>query len=65
MKNTLLAIALATASLTAVPAISHAADNNGAGGFFVNGNVGQSNLDKGIYDDTDTGYGVNLGYRWA
>ena len=65
MKNTLLVIAIATASLTAVPAISHAADNNGAGGFFVNGDVGQSSLDKGIYNDTDTGYGVNLGYRWA
>jgi opacity protein-like surface antigen len=64
MKNTLLAIALATASFAAVPAF--AADNgNGAGGFFVNGNVGQSNLSKGIYDDSDTGYGVNLGYRWA
>ncbi len=66
MKNTLLAIALASASLTVVPALGHAADNgNGAGGFFVNGNVGQSNLDKGIYNDNDTGYGVNLGYRWA
>lgn len=64
MKNTLLAIALAAASFAAVPAF--AADNgNGAGGFFVNGNVGQSNLSKGIYDDSDTGYGVNLGYRWA
>ena len=64
MKNTLLAIALAAASFAAVPAF--AADNsNGAGGFFVNGNVGQSNLSKGIYDDNDTGYGVNLGYRWA
>jgi len=64
MKNTLLAIALAAASFAAVPAF--AADNgNGAGGFFVNGNIGQSNLSKGIYDDNDTGYGVNLGYRWA
>jgi opacity protein-like surface antigen len=66
MKNTLLAIALAAASLTAIPGISQAADsNNGAGGFFVNGNVGQSNLSKGIYDDNDTGYGANVGYRWA
>ncbi len=63
MKNTLFAIALATASLATLPAVTHAADNNG--GFFVNGNVGRSTLDKGLYDDNDTGYGVNLGYRWA
>jgi opacity protein-like surface antigen len=63
MKNTLLAIALATASLAAVPAVSFAADNSG--GFFVNGNVGQSSLDKGLYNDDDTGYGVNAGYRWT
>jgi len=62
MKNTLFTLALATAA--AVPAISHA-DSAGNGGFFVNGNVGQSNLSKGVYDDNDTGYGVNLGYRWA
>jgi len=62
MKSTLFAIALVAASV--VPAVSHA-DTNGNGGFFVNGNVGQSNLSKGVYDDSDTGYGVNLGYRWA
>ena len=64
MKNTLFAIALATASLATLPAVSHAADGNN-GGFFVNGNVGRSSLDKGLYDDNDTAYGVNLGYRWA
>ncbi|MDR3386247.1 MAG: porin family protein [Rudaea sp.] len=64
MKNTLLAIALASAGMIAAPAISHAADGTNAG-FFVNGNVGQSNLDKGAYDDNDTGYGGNVGYRWA
>lgn len=63
MKNTLFAVALATASLATLPAVTHAADNNG--GFFVNGNIGRSTLDKGLYDDNDTGYGVNLGYRWA
>ncbi|HEY0180327.1 MAG TPA: porin family protein [Dokdonella sp.] len=62
MKNTILAIALATAGLAALPSVSHAADNSG---FFINGNVGQSSLSKGAYDDDDTGYGVNLGYRWA
>ncbi|WP_018974711.1 porin family protein [Rudaea cellulosilytica] len=62
MKNTLFAIALATASLAALPAVTHAAD--GAGGAFVNGNIGRSSLDKGLYDDNDTGYGINAGYRW-
>ena len=64
MRNTLLALALATAGLAVAPLYSHAAEN-GNGGFFVNGNVGQSNLSKGVYDDNDTAYGVNLGYRWA
>jgi len=62
MKNTLFAIALATASLATLPAVTHAADN--AGGAFVNGNIGRSSLDKGLYDDNDTGYGINAGYRW-
>jgi opacity protein-like surface antigen len=67
MKNTLLAIALATASLAAMPAVSHAQDssNGSNAGFFVNGNVGRSNLSKGVYDDNDTGYAANVGYRWA
>jgi len=66
MKNTLFAIALASGGLLAAPALSHAADpNNGNGGFFVNGNIGQSSLDKGAYDDNDTAYDLNLGYRWA
>jgi OOP family OmpA-OmpF porin/outer membrane immunogenic protein len=64
MKNTLFALALSAAGLAAAPLQSHAADN-GNGGFFVNGNIGQSNLSKGVYDDNDTAYGVNLGYRWA
>jgi opacity protein-like surface antigen len=63
MKNTLLAIAIATAGFAAFPVASHAADGNG--GFFVNGNVGRSTLNKGVYDDNDTGYGVNAGYRWS
>ena len=61
MKNTLLATALAAASFLALPA-AHA-DNTS--GFFINGNVGQSNFDKHGYDDTDTGFGANAGYRWA
>jgi OOP family OmpA-OmpF porin/outer membrane immunogenic protein len=62
MKTTLFTIALATAGLTAIPLTSHAADQSG---FFINGNVGQSNTSKGLYDDDDTGFGANVGYRWA
>jgi OOP family OmpA-OmpF porin/outer membrane immunogenic protein len=66
MKNTLLAVALAGATIAALPALSHAQDPaNGSGGFFVNGNIGQSNLSKGPYDDSDTAFGGNVGYRWA
>lgn len=61
MKNTLLAIAIATAGLSVLPA-AHATDTSG---FFINGNIGQSNLSKGGYDDSDTGYAANIGYRWA
>lgn len=62
MKNTLLAIALATVGFAALPA-AQAADNTG--GFFINGNIGRSNLSNGAYDDNDTGYAANVGYRWA
>jgi opacity protein-like surface antigen len=65
MKSTLLAIALATAGFAGAPALSHAADNNGAGGFFINGNIGESSVNHSGYNDTDTGYLGNIGYRWA
>ena len=65
MKSTLFAIALATAGFAVAPALSHAADNNGAGGFFINGNIGESSLDHQGYNDDDTGYMGNIGYRWA
>lgn len=66
MKNTIFAIALAAAGLAAAPALTQAQEGNaGNSGFFINGNVGQSNLSKGVYDDNDVGYGVNGGYRWA
>ena len=61
MKNTLLAIAIATVGLVVLPA-AHAADTSG---FFINGNIGQSNLSKGGYDDSANGYAANIGYRWA
>ena len=63
MRTTLIALALTAAGLAA-PAISHAADGDN-GGFFVNGGIGQSNLSKGAYNDNDTGYDANIGYRWA
>lgn len=65
MRTTLIALALMTAAgLAAAPAISHAA-NGDNGGFFVNGGIGQSNLNQGAYNGSDTGYDVNIGYRWA
>jgi opacity protein-like surface antigen len=62
MRNTLLAIALAAAGFAALPA-AHAADDHS--GFFINGNIGRSSLDQGVYNDDDTGYMGNVGYRWA
>lgn len=64
MKITLIALALTAAGLTAAPAISHAAEGDN-GGFFINGGIGQSNLSKDAYNDNDTGYDANIGYRWA
>jgi OOP family OmpA-OmpF porin/outer membrane immunogenic protein len=66
MKNTVFALALAAAGVATVPALAQAQEGNaGNSSFFVNGNVGQSNLSKGAYDDSDVGYDVNIGYRWA
>jgi OOP family OmpA-OmpF porin/outer membrane immunogenic protein len=66
MRNTVFAIALAAAGFGIMPASSYAQEGNaGNSAFFINGNVGQSNLSKGAYDDSDVGYGVNVGYRWA
>ena len=62
MKNTLFAIALAAVGFAAVPNLSHAADTSG---FFINGAVGRSNFSSGPFDDDDTGYLGNVGYRWA
>lgn len=64
MNVKLLSIALAGASLVGMASSSFAADDS-AGGFFVSGNAGKSSLSKGVYDDTDTGYGLNAGYRWS
>ena len=65
MNKKVLALALA-ASAVALPVLSMAQSaDQGAGGFFINGQVGRSDLDKGFYNDKDTGYGANVGYRWA
>jgi opacity protein-like surface antigen len=57
--------AFSTIALGLLPCIGHADTADGAAGFFVNGNFGQASLDKGLYNDTDTGYQVGVGYRWA
>lgn len=65
MKKTLLALALATAGTLVVPAAfaqSAPADN---AGWFINGNIGRSSIDHGPYDNHDTGYALNGGYRWS
>ena len=65
MNKKVLALAIA-ASAVALPVLSMAQSaDQGAGGFFINGQVGRSELDKGLYNDKDTGYGANVGYRWA
>jgi outer membrane autotransporter protein len=65
MKKTLLALALASTGLFAIPAAfaqSAPADN---GGWFINGNVGRTAINQGPYDNHDTGYALNGGYRWS
>lgn len=61
MNKTILAVAVATLGLVALPTLSQAADP----GFFLNGAIGRSNFDEHVFDDDDTGYKANLGYRWA
>lgn len=69
MKSNLAASFLACAGIIAASSVSHAEGGNG--GFFINGNIGQTklnnNFDENLYsnDTSDTGYGINGGYRWA
>lgn len=70
MRNTALVLAIAAAFVAAPGFIqeAHAQDASSTStdsGFFVNGNVGQSNIKHGINSGNDTGYAVNGGYRWA
>ena len=61
MKKTLIALAFIAAGSAAAP--SFAQSSNGTNGWFVNGNVGRSDVNKGRYDGHDIGYLVNGGYR--
>jgi len=63
MKKTLIALALVAAGAVAAPAFAQ--DVNPAAGWFVNGSVGRTSVDKGKYDGHDTGYALNGGYRWG
>lgn len=64
MKKTLLALALASTGLLAIPAAF--AQNTTTDNWFINGNVGRTAIDHGPYNNGhDTGYAINGGYRWA
>lgn len=66
MRNTAIVLALAAAGLfAAAPAFAQDTSPGADSGFFLNGNVGQSNIKHGINSGDDTGYAVNGGYRWA
>ena len=65
MKKTLLALALSTAGLLAVPAVFAQSASTQNGGWFINGNVGRTAINQGPYDGHDTGYALNGGYRWS
>lgn len=65
MKKTLLALAFTSAGLLAVPAVFAQSAPTHTDGWFINGNVGQTSINHGAYNDNDTGYGINGGYRWA
>lgn len=47
---------------TGMTSMSH--NNQDMGQWFINGQVGQSNMDQGVYDDDDIGYQLTGGYRW-
>lgn len=65
MKKTLLAIALATTGFVALSTSSFAEDAAYNGGYFINGGVGRTEVNKSPFDTNDTGYTLNGGYRWG
>ena len=62
MQKSLVVVSLATLGFLAVPVASQAADTSG---FFINGNIGQASVNENPFDDDDTAFGANIGYRWA
>lgn len=60
MKNTLLFLTLLAAGAVALPAVAQSND-----GFFINGSAGRADVNHGQYDDHDTAWNLNTGYRWA
>ncbi|HET6586600.1 MAG TPA: porin family protein [Oleiagrimonas sp.] len=66
MKKTLAALALAAAGMVAVPAaFAQSAPPPHHDGWFVNGQVGRTQMNNDWYDGHDTGYQLTGGYRWA
>ncbi|MGH8213912.1 MAG: outer membrane protein [Rhodanobacteraceae bacterium] len=66
MRKTLTALCIA-AAFAAAPALAqdNGNVNTGTGQFFIDGNVGHSNVISGPNSGSDTGYAVNGGYRWS
>ena len=67
MRKTLTALCIA-AAFAAAPAFAQDTTgnvNSGTGQFFINGNVGHSDVISGPNSGSDTGYAVNGGYRWS
>jgi OOP family OmpA-OmpF porin/outer membrane immunogenic protein len=80
MKKTLLALAITSASLCALPALAQDAPTTdgstaanglylpsqpvGSGNWFIQGKVGQAHLNQGPYNDHPTTYALTGGYRW-
>ncbi|WP_267222239.1 outer membrane beta-barrel protein [Dyella silvae] len=67
MKNTILALALATAGLAVVPAAfaQDATTGNAQPGWYVGANAGYGHVQKGPYDNGDFAGGIKGGYRFA
>ncbi len=65
MKKTLAALAFAAAGMVALPAAFAQSVPSHHDGWFVNGQVGQTEMNNHWYDGHDTGYQVTGGYRWA
>lgn len=65
MKKNLLALTLAAAGMLTIPAAFAQSAPSDNGGWFINGNVGRTSINKGPYDGHDTGYALNGGYRWS